>query len=58
MLKISKVDSSAYEQRLLDFFTDHKFMGVSNARRVFAQGPSDLWLAEIGDQLVGALLRC
>ena len=56
MLRISKVDSSANEQRLVDFFTDHKFMGVANARRVFAQGPSDLWLAERGNQLVGTLL--
>ena len=56
MLRISKVDSSAFERRLLDFFTDHKFMGVENARRVFDEGSSDLWLAEDGDRLVGALL--
>ena len=56
MSRISKVDSSANEQRLLDFFKDHRFMGVENARRVFAQGPSDLWFAETGNQLVGALL--
>ncbi len=56
MLRISKVVSSANEQRLLDFFKDHKFMGAANARRVFAQGPSDLWLAEKGNQLAGALL--
>ena len=53
---MSKVDSRANEQRLLDFFTDHEFMGVANARRVFAKGPCDLWLAENGNQLVGALL--
>ena len=52
----SKVDSSANEQRLLDFFTDHEFMGAANAQRVFAEGPSDLWLAESGNRLVGALL--
>ena len=56
MLRISKVDTRANEHRLLNFFTDHKFMGVANARRVFAQGPSDLWLAEKSDKLVGALL--
>ena len=56
MLKMSKVVSSSNEQRLLDFFKDHTFMGVVNAQRVFTQGPSDLWLAEEGNQLVGALL--
>ena len=55
-LRISKADSSAYRQRLLDFFTDHEFMGVENARRVFDEGESDLWLAEDGDRLIGALL--
>ncbi len=56
MLKMSKVDSSANEQRLLDFFKDHKFMGVVNAQSVFTHGTSDIWLAEEGNQLVGALL--
>ena len=62
MIGISEVDSRANEQRLLEFFTQHKFMGVANARRVFAQGPSDLWLAEEASRssrssrLVGALL--
>ena len=53
-MAISKVDSRANEQRLLDFFTLHEFMGVPNARRVFAQGPSDLWFAEEGGKLVAA----
>lgn len=56
MLRISKVESSEHQQRLLDFFTAHEFMGVVNARRVFAQGPSDLWLAEEDSELLGALL--
>jgi GNAT superfamily N-acetyltransferase len=54
--RISKADSRADAQRLLDFFTGHEFMGVENARRVFAEGPSDLWLAEADGRLVGALL--
>ena len=53
MLRISKVDPDAHEQQLLEFFTEHKFQGVANARRVFTQGPSDLWLAEDHNQLVG-----
>ena len=56
MLNVSRVDSRSNEQRLLAFFALHKFMGVVNARRVFAQGASDLWFAEQGGALVGALL--
>jgi GNAT superfamily N-acetyltransferase len=56
MLSISKVDTHANQERLLDFFTRHEFVGVLNARRVFAQGPADLWLAEDAGDLVGALL--
>ena len=56
MFGISKLDSRPYRQRLLDFLTDHEFMGVENARRVFDEGESDLWLASDGDRLIGALL--
>ncbi len=56
MMTIRKVDATSNERRLLDFFESHKFAGVRNAQRVFSQGPCDLWFAEDGDCLVGALL--
>ncbi len=56
MVTISKIDSGTHEQQLLDFFSDHKFMGVVNAQRVFAQRPSELWVAEKDGEWVGALL--
>ena len=56
MPTISKADPGADDQRLLDFFTQHEFMGVENARRVFAEGPSDLWLATEESRWVAALL--
>ncbi len=56
MVVIRKVDANPNQRRLLDFFESHKFAGVRNAKRVFSQGPCDLWFAEGGDRLVDALL--
>lgn len=56
MIPVEKVDATANAQRLLDFFTHYEFVGVENARRVFAQGPSDLWIAAEGGRWRGALL--
>ena len=55
-MRTSKVDPEAHAQRLLNFFTAHRFTGVENARCVFAQGPSDLWVTEDDERLAGALL--
>lgn len=55
-VRIRKVDAHSNQRRLLDFFESHRFAGVRNAQRVFSQGACDLWFAEDGLRLVGALL--
>lgn len=56
MVTIRKVEVRANQGRLLELFGRHRFAGVRNARRVFSQGPCDLWFAEDEGRVVGALL--
>jgi len=56
MISIAKVEATAEKSRLYEFFARHRFTGLYNAQRVYAQARPDLWFAHDGGVLAGALL--